>query len=66
MLIGLYVDCMSSAGVSGPFTCLVCISMLIPFTASSTGLDNFILKYSSVQLTVSKGLATSLLNVQLE
>ena len=64
--IRLYADCMPSAGVSGPFTCLVCISMLIPFTASSTGLDNFILKYSSVQLTVSIGLATSLLNVQLE
>ena len=47
--IGLYADCMPSAGVSGLFSCLVCISMLIPFTASSTGPDNLILKDSSVQ-----------------
>ena len=66
--IRLYADCMPSAGVSGPFTCLVFISMLMLFTASSTRPDNFFLKNSnsSVQLTVSNGLATSVLNVQLE
>ena len=66
--IRLYADCMPSAGVSGPFSCLVFISMLMLFTASSTRPDNFFLKNSnpSVQLTVSNGLATSVLNVQLE
>ena len=66
MLVGLYVDCMPPAGMFGPSSCLVCISMLIPLTAFSTGPDNFILENSSVQLTISKGLATSVLNVQLE
>ena len=66
--IRLYADCMPSAGVSGSFTCLVFISMLMLFTASSTRPDNFFLKNSnsSVQLTVSNGLTTSVLNVQLE
>ena len=68
MLIGLYVYCIPPAGMFGPYSCLVFISMLMLFTASSTRPDNFFLKnsHSSVQLTVSKGLAISLLNVQLE
>ena len=47
MLIGLYVDYMPPAGMFGPSSCLVFISMLMLITASSTRLDNFILKYSS-------------------
>ena len=66
VLTGMYADCTPSAGMSGSFSCLVCISMLIPLRAFSTGPDNFILENYSVQLTVSKGLATSVLNVQLE
>ena len=63
---GLYADCMPPVGMSGPFSCLIYNSILMPFTAFSTGPDNFILKNSSVQLTVSEGRITSLLDVQLE
>ena len=44
MLTGLYADCMPPAGMSDQSSCLVCVSMLIPLTAFSTGLDNFILE----------------------
>ena len=60
MLTGLYADCMPPAGMSNQSSCLVCVSMLMPLTAFSNGLDNFILENSSVQLTVSKGRITSL------
>ena len=64
--IGLYADCMPPTGMFVLFSWLVCVSTLTPLTATSTGPNTFVLKNSSVQLTVSKGRITSLRDVKLE
>jgi alpha-mannosidase len=64
--IGLYADCMP---VSGMFSLLfrpLCLLIAHAFLVHSNGPDHFVLKNSSVQLTISSGRITSLLDVKLK
>ena len=62
--VGFFADCMTTSGKLC-FPAVGCTIALSSFLVFTNGSDHFVLRNSSLQLTISNGRITSLLDVQL-